>query len=234
MTSSTLADLVGRNTVTPPQLAGDAPRLDVLQPVEPNDLVRIGCQNKLLAADGSDRFGGHRCAVHEPLGHQHWLDDVIRTAAAANAVLMRRHVTQQAHLVQLCDNRLAALEAVHPLEGTFHGNVTLQVKDVDTGEVVANTRLKIVRVMCRRDLDAASTEVHVDQRGVQDDRDRVVTEGALDLHPVVLRVAGVLGVDGHSRITQNGFGSGRNDDPSSVPTILYVTCQYPYDLLVVP
>lgn len=45
-------DKVSRDTVAPPELARDAPVLDLLEPIEPSALMLHRENNKLLVADG--------------------------------------------------------------------------------------------------------------------------------------------------------------------------------------
>ena len=50
------------------------------------------------------------------------------------------------------------------------------VEDVDEREVMTDSNLIIISIMCRGNLDSSSTELHVDNNGVRDDWDSAVDE----------------------------------------------------------
>eukprot|EP00123_Amoebidium_parasiticum_P018833 comp24297_c0_seq1/m.45554 comp24297_c0_seq1/g.45554 ORF comp24297_c0_seq1/g.45554 comp24297_c0_seq1/m.45554 type:complete len:453 (+) comp24297_c0_seq1:672-2030(+) len=72
---------VGRDAVAPPQLPGDAPGLDVLQPAVPGLLVQAGDQFEAAVPHGLHGFSSGLGAVQEPLGLDHGLDNVLGAAA---------------------------------------------------------------------------------------------------------------------------------------------------------
>ncbi len=81
----------GGNSVAPPELAGDAPVVDVLHPVEVGLLVLLGGElNGLFAIrvrlDGGDGFLGERLDLDEPLRGEARLDDGFAAVAVADVV----------------------------------------------------------------------------------------------------------------------------------------------------
>src|SRR5690606_40010260 len=76
----------GRDTVAPPQLARDAPRLDVAQPFEVDLLVGLRLENGRALLDRLQGRLGHDLGVDVPLVRHPRLDD------HARAVAVRDHV----------------------------------------------------------------------------------------------------------------------------------------------
>ena len=112
----------GRDLVAPPQLARDAPVLDVVHPlvvgVDPvlrheAHRARLHGVDRLLR----DRLAGrvlvaHLAHRHEPLVGQHGLDDLARALAARHHELVLLRFHQQAQRFQVGDHLLAGHEAV--------------------------------------------------------------------------------------------------------------------------
>ena len=124
-----------RDLMPPPQLARDAPRLDVFKPVEIDLLVLLGQDLGGAVAHrlqcGADDLGG----IHEPLVGQHRLDDDLRAVAigghdllgldkrgggvgvfARHKLLAKARIAKRRHHRQtfggdLIDNGFACLEA---------------------------------------------------------------------------------------------------------------------------
>ena len=60
-------DVVGRNAVAPPQLTRYAPVVAVLEPAEPDGLVKVGYDPEALLGDGTASARRHLLAVDVPL-----------------------------------------------------------------------------------------------------------------------------------------------------------------------
>ncbi|MNI07776.1 hypothetical protein D3C73_607910 [compost metagenome] len=79
----------GRNAVAPPQLAGDAPVADVLNPVQIGFLKTFRYEVDAAAVFlGSNRLLGQRLHLYEPLGGQIRLDYSTGTLAVSHLVHM--------------------------------------------------------------------------------------------------------------------------------------------------
>src|SRR5574340_1015604 len=109
----------GRNLVAPPQLAADAPVLDVVHPLVVGVDPLLGNEAHLPRCDRVDRPLRDRLAVgarpggrDEPLVGEHRLDDLAGARAARHhhAVLLR--LDQQPLRVELGDDALACVEPV--------------------------------------------------------------------------------------------------------------------------
>ena len=62
--------------MTPPELSGDTPILDTLQPTVPLIFRRLGVNGELAGLGALDGFLGERLAVHPPLRFEHGFDDI--------------------------------------------------------------------------------------------------------------------------------------------------------------
>ena len=102
----------GGDLMAPPELARDAPGLDVLHPVEVGLLPVLRHEHGAAALDRVD--GGLRQLprVHVPLVGQERLDDDVRAVAMRHGVDVRLDLLDQPLLLQPRDDRLPRREAV--------------------------------------------------------------------------------------------------------------------------
>ncbi len=100
--------------MAPPELAGDAPGLDVPQPLEVGLLPVPGQEGGVALLHRLDRRLGQGLGVDVPLVGEEGLDD------DAGAIAMRNHMAglldaaEQAEPLELVDDGLARDEAVGP------------------------------------------------------------------------------------------------------------------------
>ena len=162
----------GRNLVAPPQLARDAPRLDVAHPFEIGLLPVLRDEAGLALLNRRD--GGLRqfAGVHIPLLGQPRLDHHIRTVAMRHLVGVRLDLVKQAERLEHLDDALARLETIKAVQrhgrgghvGAFEEigvaverDLAELVEHVDLAQVVALAHVEVVEVMRRRDLDGTRT-----------------------------------------------------------------------------
>jgi len=74
-------DKIHWDSVTPPKLSGDAPVLDVFEPLVPSFLVELWNDLEILVSDGINRSFGHIFAINIPLWLEEWLNDIITLRA---------------------------------------------------------------------------------------------------------------------------------------------------------
>mmetsp|Transcript_61166 Transcript_61166/g.98962 ORF Transcript_61166/g.98962 Transcript_61166/m.98962 type:complete len:611 (-) Transcript_61166:740-2572(-) len=204
----------GRDAVSPPQLARNAPVADVAEPVMPLPLVLCRQDREAPIFDTLQSVRRHLLAVDPPLRLQHRLDNVLGA---------RRHAQPHAGvglgafeeplLSQLLDDLKPGLEAVHivVLFAARCVERAVVVEDVDEFELVLLTRHKIVGVVRGRHLDSARSKVHVDQLRVQDDGHLPARHRVDEHFAVERRVARVVGVHGHGRVAKHGLGTRRRN-----------------------
>ena len=95
--------------VTPPQLARDAPRPDVLHPVEVDLALPVRVEPDLAALDDVDRGSRQLVHAHEPLQRDQRLDAATRALAVRDRVRVLLTPLDQPELVELGDDRCLRL-----------------------------------------------------------------------------------------------------------------------------
>ena len=107
----------GGNAMAPPELARDAPVVDVLHPVEVGLLVLLrreadGFVALRVGLDGGDGFLGQRLNLDEPLRREARLNDGLAAVAVADVVGVVLDAGQQALFFEVGDDFLARHVAV--------------------------------------------------------------------------------------------------------------------------
>ena len=185
----------GRDLMTPPELARDAPRLDVLEPLEIGLLPGLRHEPRFARTHGGQRALGEGLHVHVPLIREIGLDHRAGAVAVRNRVRMRLDRDEKAALVEQRDDALARLEAIEAVEGKhrirriaaavepFEEGVVSRNLDlrfgtehVDERQAVPPPDLEIIEVVRRRDLHRAGALFRIGVF-VRDDRDFSADEG---------------------------------------------------------
>ena len=180
----------GRDAVAPPELARDAPGLDVLHPVEVGLLPVLRDDRGAPLAHAGDRRLGERLGVDVPLVGEERLDRHAAAVAVRDRVRVLVRLLDELALLHHRDDAVARREAVEPVErvdrlararadgGTSvekirvaaQADVGLRVHDVDDRQIVPAADLEIVEVVRRRDLHRAGAGLRIGVF-VGDDRD---------------------------------------------------------------
>src|SRR5579859_70098 len=201
------------DAMPPPELARDAPVVNVVQPVGV-DLIEAFRHD--LHEVIVDRAQGRRCQrghFDEPLFGDKWFDDGIRavTVAQRHGIFLDLH--DQAKLLQLLHQVFTRLEAVLPgvVSGLF-GHLAVEADHLYARQVVAHPDLEVGRVVRGRDLDRAGAKAGV-HRFIGDDGN-FAPDDRQDSHtPDDVLIARVVWVDGHAGIAQDGLRArGRHAD----------------------
>ena len=197
--------------VAPPELAGDAPVVNVFQPVEIGlaEAFRDELQRPVV-----ERLNGglrHLFHLHEPLGLDHGLHHRLAAVVGTDSVAMGNYLHQKAQLLQILDDGFSRLIAVHtvvPGSGAVHSGVVVQ--DADLFQIVAFSYFKVVGVVGRGDLHAAGTELLVNIF-VRDHRD--LTSGQREFQHLAdqVLIALILRVHCHGGIAQHRLRTGGGD-----------------------
>ena len=197
--------------MSPPQLAADAPVLDVLQPVLVRVLVLGGIELQLVVHDGRQGHVGKVLHLEEPLHGELRLDGHVGTLGEAHLVGVGLHLLQQAGGGEVFLNLFAHVEAVHTYvqTGGFAQGAVV-VEDVDARQVVLLAQHVVVHVVGRCHLQAARTELYV-HIVVLDDGDDTAYEGHDDFLALQPLVLGVGRIDTHGRIAHDGLRAGRGN-----------------------
>ena len=206
----------GRNLVPPPELAADAPVLNVAHPLVVGVHPLPGHKAHLPALHGVDGFlrDGFRLALahfahgDEPLVGQHRLHHLARAGANGQHVFVRLDVDDITARLQIGQELLARLVAVQPLvgRGAVFIDARLRREDGDERQVMPLGAGVVVEVVRAGDLHAAGAEFAIDEVVGNDGNVAVVQR---QLHPLAhqVAVALVFGVHGQRAVGHHGFGA---------------------------
>ena len=229
------------NLVAPPQLARNAPVLDVVDPVviggeplaghEAHLLRRAAVRRHESRVDRfeaelldrlarKERMRGRRGLGqrHEPLVGQHRLDHLAGAAAARHHHLVRLLRHQQPRGGEIGQHGLARDVAIEPaiLRRRVVVHRRVEMEDRDRREPVPLSDLPVVEVMRRRDLDGAGAELAVDI-GVRHDRNRAPGQRQRDALAHERTVALVVRIHRDGHVTQHRLGPRGGDHDRARP-----------------
>ena len=202
-----------RHAMAPPDLAADAPVLDIAHPLEVGLRPVLGHEANVAVLHRLDGGPGQRLGPHEPLVGEIGFDHGMRSVAPRHHELVRLDLLDQILGLQIFDDALARFEAIEP-------TVTLRSlvvdpgvgrKDVDSIQPVPLAHLIIVEVVRRRDLEAAGAELRIDIV-IGDDRDAPIGQRQRDLLTLQVTVAIVVRVNRNRGVTEHGLRPCRRDD----------------------
>ena len=168
--------------MSPPELAADAPVLNVVHPLVVGVDPVLGNKAHGTIFDRINRLLGNRLAarlvqrrlVHgdKPLVGQHWFDHLAGARAPWNHQPVPFYLDQQRERLQIGDHLFACHKAVHSAVGGGRVVVDarIQIQHADDRQCVALSDRVVVGVVRRRHLDdaGAKSRVHI---GVGNDGD---------------------------------------------------------------
>src|SRR3989442_15295399 len=102
----------GRDAMTPPKLARDAPVADVVHPMVISLIPILGHELDPAVLHRGLRFFRQRLHAHEPLRGDERLDDGLAALARSDGELMRLDLHEEALTVEIRDDAFAGLEAI--------------------------------------------------------------------------------------------------------------------------
>ena len=105
--------VIGGNTMTPPQLARDTPVLNILHPVEVGLVKPLGNKLHFPVSDHLHSRFCQRLHLHEPLLTNPRLHGGATAVACAYIVAVILNLHQSALGLQVLDNGLTSLVAIH-------------------------------------------------------------------------------------------------------------------------
>ena len=199
------------DTMTPPQLAGNAPVLKVLHPGKVGLRPALGMELDVAGGDGLGCRALQLVNGHEPLLGQPRLQRGVATVAMHDRMMMVLDMIEQAMLLEPRHNCLTALLAAHAgeLAVALH-DVRRLVEDVDLLQPVALAHGKVVGVMGGSDLHETGAETRVDVE-IREDRDLAIHDGQHDLRAHELILVMIFRRYGNACVAQHGFRTGGCD-----------------------
>ena len=192
----------------PPQLARDAPVVDVVHPVEIDLPVIFGRNRDLASFDRLTGALGKGSNLDEPLRRQSGLDHGAAAIALGEGKRVVLHPHQKSLFFEVVDDSLSSFPAI---ESGIYASVLVQagalVEEINLRQLVAQSRLKIISVMGGRNLDRPGTELGLSQ-DIGDNRDLPIHQGQQHTPALEMAIALVLRVHGNCGIAQHGLRPG--------------------------
>ena len=214
-----LAAVVDGDLVPPPELAGDAPRPDVLQPLDVAAALALGVDRACRPSRTASSAGAASSSMR--MNHCSEISGSIRSPERCengHVVRVGLGAGDPALLAQGGDDRLARLERGHAREALARrlGHAAVLADRGDLLEPVRAADLEVVRVVAGRDLQRAGAELglHV---GVGDDLQPAADERQDRRLADQPRVAVVVGVHGDRRVGQHRLRAHGGDRHRAVP-----------------
>ena len=208
----------GRDPVTPPQLAADAPVLDAAHPLEVGAVPVLRHEADATILHRADRRLRQRRDAHVPLVGQPRLDDRVAAVAPRNLQRVRvgaldqpARLEQREYLAARVLARQSAQRDGDRLERRLRHRIVavgggqdrrVLVEHVQHRQRVALAEFVVVEVVRRRDLDAAGTELRIDI-GVGHDRHQATRDRQAYRAADEMAVALVIRMHGHGRVTEH-------------------------------
>ena len=200
------------DAMSPPELAGDAPVFDVVEPVEVGFGPALWVKVDDVVPDGG--FGFFNAGVfEEPLVGEAGFDGDVGPFGEADVVFVFLGVDEVALFFEFFDGGFAGFKAVHATE-FFSGGLWVDgavgVEAVDDGEVVAFADFEVEFVVSGGDFEHAGAEFFVDDV-VGNDGDFGGLKWAADVFALEFGPAFILGMNGDGGVAHDGFGAGGGD-----------------------
>src|SRR5574344_1059961 len=207
---SALIAVPHRDSVSPPKLAGNAPILDVLEPVNIGILPFLWEESNLIISPGIKGLLSHGIHLYEPLFAQIRFHNCATAIAMANFMRMVLFSNVIALSLQIIDYKLSCLKdtKISVLLRTIIIQGSIRVEYVNGFKTVPFSTLIVIRVMGRSDLDHACSKCYID-KAVSNDRDLPVSKWQNKHLANDILVALIIRVQCDCDITEHSLRTGR-------------------------
>ena len=197
--------------MTPPELAGDAPVMDVFHPVEIGLGEAFGDELYSAVLDDVYRLLGQRLHLYKPLRAEHRLNDLAAAVAAADIVAVGLDLDEIALLLQIGDDGLARLVAIHAVVLAAVYYPAVLVDALYLLQIMAQTDLIVVGVVAGGHLNGAGAEAKLNVI-VGDDGELAPDEREYRVFADKMLIFFIGGVYGDAAVAQHGLGAGGGND----------------------
>ena len=212
---TTIVAVPHRNTMSPPELAGNTPVMNIFQPLDIGR--RKTFRNKFC-------FPRLHC-FHSGTGKRFHFDKPLFRSKRFNNRMAARAVTdgmffffafyKKPHIRKIFDDLFPALVAVHAIiSARLFVHRAVFIHDDDGFQMVAFTHGKVIWIMGRCNLYTACTIFHI-YIFISDDRNLSVSSRQLHPLPDQMRISFIFRINSDGRITGNRFRTGRRDAHST-------------------
>ncbi len=203
-----LVTVISRNPVSPPQLTTDAPVADIIRPVKVSFIHTLGNQLNITVPDRLHRGTDQFVHLHEPLFLDHRLDGRLTAVMGAYVVRVVLDLHKQPFRFQFLHDLFSRLVAVQTrVSAAVFVDGSVVVHDIDFRQVMTLPDFEVVRVMSRRDLHHARTELHIHIL-VFHHRNRFVDDGQPDHSSFQISISLILRIHCHGGIAQHRLRTG--------------------------
>ena len=197
--------------MSPPDLAGNTPVFDILQPVQINLVKPVRHKFQFAGLQRIDRRFCQFFHLYKPL----LLDQRLYRCAAAvmgsHRMGMGNDFYKKSLLFQIFYDHLSRFIAVHTrIFSAFFIDGGVIVHNVDLFQVVTFAYLKVVRIVSRRDLHRSGSELLI-YIIVRHDRDLPADQRQDYIFPDNITISLIIRMYRDRSITEHGFRTGRCD-----------------------
>ena len=149
--------------MAPPKLTGDTPVLNIVHPLVVGFIPVLRYKTNFAAFYRFDSWLRQLFDCHIPLIGEVRFDNRTRAIAARHFKFVVVNFNQRTVCFELCHNGFTRIKAVEPLIGfwRFVINFGIRGEDIDHRQAVTLTHVVIVKIVCRRNLNAAGTKLRV-------------------------------------------------------------------------
>src|SRR5258706_6877208 len=196
----------GWDLMAPPKLTRDAPRLNVLEPLEVNGAPVFWNKGGFALADGFERGLGQRFGVDIPLIGKIRLDNLVRALAIRHLECVRLNFLQEVQRFEIGDDLFSRDKAIEAAIGFRNALVQLAGlrHDVDDRQIMTAADLEVVKVMRGRNLYGAGALFWV-RIVVRDDRNFAPGQRENYCLSDIGLPALIVRIDGNCRVAQHRF-----------------------------
>ena len=203
--------VVSRNPVSPPELTGNTPVADILQPVQISLVKALRHKGQISVFNSLDSRLCHFLHLYEPLLLDHGLNGGAAAVVGSYIMDMVYHLHQQTLLLQFLYHDLAGLVAIHAcVLAAILIDGCVVVQNIDLRQIMTLSYLKIVGVVCRGNLYHAGTKLLI-YISVCDNRNLTAYQRQDHGLTYDIFIPLVVRVYGQGAIAKQGFRSGGSD-----------------------
>ena len=143
-----LITVVSRNPMSPPDLTGNTPVLDILEPVQINLVKTLRYKPQLSCLQCIDRRFCKLIHLDKPLLFDQWLYCCTTPVMSSYSMHMWNNFYKVSLLIQICHDCFSCLIAIHAcIFSTMFIDCRIIVHDIDLRQVVTFSNFKVIRVM---------------------------------------------------------------------------------------
>ena len=202
--------------MTPPELATDAPILDIFEPVAICVFIFSRVEFDVVVHHWSESDFGKMLHFEEPLHREFWFDRYISTLRTANFVSVVLNFFEETSSFEVDNNLFAHIETVHAYVHTCSfADSAIVVEDINALEIVFFAKHVVVYVVSRSYFEATSTKFNINIF-VFNNRNFATYDRNDYAFAFEMSVFRVVRVDTHCSVAHNGFRTSSCYDGISV------------------